>query len=155
METGEENSGVRLVKFSPRPNANDASLLFNPDIPIMRLTEAYYILAECKWRSGDRKGAADLINEVRKRYFENGNDPNKATAENLDQWRMLDEWMIEFIGENRRRTDLIRWNQYITGEWWDHTPDGGNNSHKKLFPISTHILNVSDVIEQNPGYSDK
>lgn len=155
METGEENSGVRLVKFSPRPNANDANLLFNPDIPIMRLTEAYYILAECKWRSGDRKGAADLINEVRKRYFENGNDPNKATAENLDQWRMLDEWMIEFIGENRRRTDLIRWNQYITGEWWDHTPDGATNAHKKLFPISTHILNVSDVIKQNPGYSDK
>ena len=155
METGEENSGVRLVKFSPRPNANDASLLFNPDIPIMRLTEAYYILAECKWRSGDRKGAADLINEVRKRYFENGNDPNKATAENLDQWRLLDEWMIEFIGENRRRTDLIRWNQYITGEWWDHTPDGATNAHKKLFPISTHILNVSDVIKQNPGYSDK
>ena len=70
-------------------------------------------------------------------------------------WRLLDEWMIEFIGENRRRTDLIRWNQYITGEWWDHTPDGATNAHKKLFPISTHILNVSDVIKQNPGYSDK
>lgn len=155
METGEENSGIRLVKYSPRPNASDAGLLFNPDIPIMRLTEAYYILAECKWRSGDKKGAADLINEVRSRYFENGNDPNPATAENLDQWRMLDEWMIEFIGEKRRRTDLIRWNQYITGEWWDHKPDGGSNSYKKLFPISTHHLDVSSVLTQNPGYDNK
>lgn len=154
MDTGEENSGIRLIKFCPRPNSSDSRLLFNPDIPLMRLSEAYYTLAECRMRDGDKAGAAKLINTVRERYFENGNDPNPVTAENLDQWRMLDEWMIEFLGECRRRTDLIRWNQYITGEWWDHTPDGGVNSYKKLFPFSAGHLQVSNVLEQNPGYED-
>ena len=152
MNTGEENSGIRIIKYCPRPNSNDARLLFNPDIPLMRLSEAYYTLAECKMRKGDKAGAAKLINEVRKRYFEGGNDPNPVTAENLDQWRMLDEWMVEFLGECRRRTDLIRWNQYITGEWWDHQPDGGVNSYKKLFPFSAEHLRISKVLEQNPGY---
>ena len=155
MDSGEENSGVRLVKFSPRPNVQDVGLLFNPDIPLMRLTEAYYILAECKMRKGDKKGAAELINKVRSRYFQDGKDPNPVTEANLDKWRMLDEWLIEILGECRRRTDLLRWNEYIEGEWWDHSPDGGLNAHKKRFPISTHILDASDVIEQNPGYSDK
>ncbi len=153
MDSGEENSGVRLAKFSPRPNAQDSGLLFNPDIPLMRLTEAYYILAECKLRDNKKAEAAALINEVRERYF-TGTDPNPVTETNLDKWRMLDEWLIEFLGECRRRTDLLRWNEYVEGEWWDHQPDGGLNSHKKRFPISTHILDASDIIDQNPGYSD-
>ena len=153
MDSGEENSGVRLAKFSPRPNAQDSGLLFNPDIPLMRLTEAYYILAECKLRDNTKAEAAALINEVRERYF-TGTDPNPVTETNLDKWRMLDEWLIEFLGECRRRTDLLRWNEYVEGEWWDHQPDGGLNSHKKRFPISTHILDASDIIDQNPGYSD-
>lgn len=153
MDSGEENSGVRLAKFSPRPNAQDSGLLFNPDIPLMRLTEAYYILAECKFRDNKKAEAAALINEVRSRYF-TGTDPNPVTETNLDKWRMLDEWLIEFLGECRRRTDLLRWNEYVEGEWWDHQPDGGLNSHKKRFPISTHILDASDIIDQNPGYSD-
>ena len=30
--------------------------------------------------------------------------------------------MIEFLGEGRRRTDLIRWDKFVTESWWDHTP---------------------------------
>ena len=152
MNSGEENSGVRMIKFSPRPSANESSILFNPDIPLMRLTEAYYILAECKMREGQTGEAAKLINRVRSRYFADGKDPNPVTAANLDKWRMLDEWLIEFLGECRRRTDLIRWNEFIEGEWWDHTPDGSINKHKKLFPIADYILDASDIIDQNPGY---
>ena len=103
-------------------------------------------------RAGDTESAATLINKVRSRYFTDGNDPNPVTAANLDKWRMLDEWLIEFLGECRRRTDLIRWNEFIEGEWWDHTPDGSINKHKKLFPIADYILDASDVIDQNPGY---
>lgn len=65
--TAEENSGVRLIKFSPRPNQDEYKEMFNPDIPIIRLAEVYYMLAECKMRNGDKQGAADLINTVRKR----------------------------------------------------------------------------------------
>lgn len=87
MNSGEENSGVRMIKFSPRPSANESSILFNPDIPLMRLTEAYYILAECKMREGQTGEAAKLINRVRSRYFADGKDPNPVTAANLDKLR--------------------------------------------------------------------
>ena len=131
--TAEENSGIRLYKVSPRPNQTDKKLMFNPDIPIIRLAEVYYMWAECKMRLGDKQGAADLINHVRKRYFEGGNDPDPVTVANLDKYRMLDEWMMEFVGEGRRRTDLVRWDAYVTEDWWDHKAT--NNKNLNRFPI--------------------
>jgi SusD family. len=94
--TAEENSCVRVVKVSPRPNQDEKNRMYDPDIPVIRLSEIYYTLAECKMRAGDKDGAAKLINEVRKRYFEGGVDPDPVTAANLDKYRMLDEWLEEF-----------------------------------------------------------
>ncbi|MBF6598865.1 MAG: RagB/SusD family nutrient uptake outer membrane protein [Fermentimonas sp.] len=148
---GEENSGIRLAKFSPIPWQSEKTLKGNPDIPVMRLAEAYYMLAECKLRAGDKAEAANLINEVRGRYFTVG-DPNPVTAANLDEWRMLDEWMIEFIGEGRRRTDLIRWDKYTTEAWWDKPADGPGKAHYNRFPIPEQAMGNNNLIEQNPGY---
>lgn len=149
---GEENSGVRLAKFSPIPWISEKMYQGNPDIPVFRLAEVYYMLAECKMRTGDKAGAASLINEVRSRYFAEG-DPNPVTASNLDEWRMLDEWMIEFIGEGRRRTDLIRWDKYTTESWWDHPADGPGKTHFNRFPIPEQAIGSNNLIEQNPGYN--
>ena len=142
MADGEENSGVRLVK-APQPNLDDKLLRWNPDCPVIRLSEIYYMLAECELRAG-------LINQVRGRNFEGGVDPNPVTADNLDEYRMLDEWMIEFLGEGRRRTDLIRWDKFVTESWWDHTPL--NDKNKNLFPIPNSAISANNLIEQNPGY---
>lgn len=149
MADGEENSGVRLVK-APQPNLDDKLLRWNPDCPVIRLSEIYYMLAECELRAGDKKTAAGLINQVRGRNFEGGADPNPVTADNLDEYRMLDEWMIEFLGEGRRRTDLIRWDKFVTESWWDHTPL--NDKNKNLFPIPNSTISANNLIEQNPGY---
>ena len=149
MADDEENSGVRLVK-APQPNLDDKLLRWNPDCPVIRLSEIYYMLAECELRAGDRKTAAGLINQVRGRNFEGGADPNPVTADNLDEYRMLDEWMIEFLGEGRRRTDLIRWDKFVTESWWDHTPL--NDKNKNLFPIPNSAISANNLIEQNPGY---
>lgn len=149
MADGEENSGVRLVK-APQPNLDDKLLRWNPDCPVIRLSEIYYMLAECELRAGDKKTAAGLINQVRGRNFEGGADPNPVTADNLDEYRMLDEWMIEFLGEGRRRTDLIRWDKFVTESWWDHTPL--NDKNKNLFPIPNSAISANSLIEQNPGY---
>ena len=149
MADGEENSGVRLVK-APQPNLDDKLLRWNPDCPVIRLSEIYYMLAECELRAGDKKTAAGLINQVRGRNFEGGADPNPVTADNLDEYRMLDEWMIEFLGEGRRRTDLIRWDKFVTESWWDHTPL--NDKNKNLFPIPNSAISANTLIEQNPGY---
>ena len=143
MADGEENSGVRLVK-APQPNLDDKLLRWNPDCPVIRLSEIYYMLAECELRAGDKKTAAGLINQVRGRNFEGGADPNPVTADNLD------EWMIEFLGEGRRRTDLIRWDKFVTESWWDHTPL--NDKNKNLFPIPNSAISANNLIEQNPGY---
>lgn len=149
MADGEENSGVRLVK-APQPNLDDKLLRWNPDCPVIRLSEIYYMLAECELRAGDKRTAAGLINQVRGRNFEGGADPNPVTADNLDEYRMLDEWMIEFLGEGRRRTDLIRWDKFVTESWWDHTPL--NDKNKNLFPIPNSAISANNLIEQNPGY---
>ena len=118
----------------------------------MRLAEAYYMLAECKLRAGYKAEAASLINEVRGRYFTLV-DPDPVTATNLDEWRMLDEWMIEFIGEGRRRTDLVRWDKYTTEAWWDKPADGAGKAHYNRFPIPEQAMGSNHLIEQNPGYS--
>lgn len=145
---GQENSGVCLVK-SPLPTDADYDLLWNPDMPIYRLTEVYYALAECKWRAGDKKGAAELINEVRKRNFANGIDPDPV-PDNFDIYRMADEWLIEFLGEGHRRTDLIRWGLWTTEDWWAHSAT--NDKNKCRFPLPDKYLAGNPLLEQNPGY---
>lgn len=149
VSQGEENTGVRLVK-APIPGSADLNLRWGADHAVIRLAEVYYMLAECKMRAGDKNTAASLINQVRKRNFPNQQDPNPVTTANLDAYRMLDEWGIEFLGEGRRRTDLIRWNKFTTEAWWDHAPSG--SSHLNRFPVPQQALSGSNVLEQNPDY---
>uniref|UniRef100_F4CA33 RagB/SusD domain-containing protein n=1 Tax=Sphingobacterium sp. (strain 21) TaxID=743722 RepID=F4CA33_SPHS2 len=149
MSEGEENTGIRLVKV-PIPTLAENTLRWGADNPVLRLTEVYYILAECKWRSGDLAGAAELINTVRRRDFENGVDPNPVRVDNFDKYRFLDEWSIEFLGEGRRRTDLIRWNMFTTENWWDH--QASQSDHLKRFPVPTQAISGNNNLTQNPGY---
>lgn len=147
--TGEENSGVRLVK-RPVPDKTDRTLKYNPDYVVLRYAEVIYMLAECRYRAGNKQDAADLINSVRRRNFAGGLDPDPVTVANLDKYRFLQEWMLEFIGEHRRRTDLRRWNAFTNETWWDHKP---SDHHRELFPIPQKTISASNVeIKQNPGY---
>ena len=146
----EENSGVRVLKISPLPNQDEYKERFNPDCPFIRLAEIYYTLAECKMRLGDKQGAADIINSIRKRNFEGGNDPDPVTVANLDKYRMLKEWMQEFVREGRRRTDLIRWDAYVTEDWWDHKAT--NDTKYNRYPLHYSSISANPLLEQNPGY---
>lgn len=148
--TGEENSGIRSMKLSPVPTYADRDKMWEPNIPAMRLTEFYYMLAECEFRLGNSPKAAELINDVRKRYFVGGADPNPVTAANIDKYRILNEWKIEFLLETRRRTDLIRWNAYVTEDWWDHK--ASNDPNLNRYPIDEKTLSTNPLIKQNPGY---
>ena len=148
MANGEENTGVRLVKV-PMPNLADESLRYGADNPLIRLAEVQFMLAECKMRAGDLDGAVTLINQVRARNFD-GADPNPVTTANLDKYRMLDEWGIEFLAEGRRRTDLIRWNAFTTESWWDHSP---SESYRNRFPVPENAISGNNALVQNPGYN--
>ncbi|GHU63270.1 membrane protein [Bacteroidia bacterium] len=149
----EENSGVRIMKYSPVPNAKDGVLWKTNDIPVIRFTEIKYMLAECKYRAGNKGEAAALINQVRARYFVNGADPNPVTAVNLNDYRFLDEWLIEFISEGRRRSDLIRFGKFTTEAWWDHPADGPGKEYLNRFPIPEGAFSANPNLTQNPGYN--
>lgn len=144
MADGEENSLIRPVKV---PIASENKYRWAADLPILRLEEVYYMLAECKLRSGDKRTAAALIEKIRQRAFENHEDPDPVTEQNLDKWRMIDEWGIEFLGEGRRRTDLIRWDMFTTESWWDHQP---SDASRNRFPVPTEAINGNNKLLDDP-----
>ena len=151
LRDAQENQGIRLVK-TPIPNIADVNLLWRAGAPVIRLAEIYFILAESEMRAGNLGRAAELINAVRARNFE-GADPDPVTAANLDSYRMLDEWLIEFLGEGRRRTDLIRWDKFVTRPWWDFEPHNDRRRHR--FPIPNQAISAAggpEFLPQNPGY---
>ena len=141
---GEENSLIRWVKC---PIASDINYRWSAYEPVIRLEEIYYMLAECEMRSGDKAGAAKLINTVRRRAFANYDDPDPVTASNLDKWRMVDEWGIEFLGEGRRRTDLCRWDLYTTQSWWDHQP---SDESRTFYPVPVRAISGNNHLTDDP-----
>ena len=144
MADGEENSCIRPVKT---PIASELQYRWASYMVVLRLEEVYYMLAECKMRAGKKDEAAALINKVRRRAFQDYNDPDPVTADNLDKWRMLDEWGIEFLAEGRRRTDLIRWDVFTTEPWWDHKP---SDPSRKRFPVPTKALSGNNNLSKEP-----
>jgi hypothetical protein len=155
MANADHNSGIRVIKypFYPDPGGSGNPANFIASYAEIRLAEIYYTLAECKYRAGEKGAAAVLLNTVRKRNYPVGSPSlyNPDGSQLTDQ-EMLDEWGREFLFENRRRIDLIRWGVYNTGTWWDKQPDA--DDHTKILPIHTNVLNAqAGVIKQNPGYN--
>lgn len=149
MNHADHNSGVFLVKYPIYPTS-DPNRITSAYAEI-RLSEVYYMLAECKYRAGDRGGAAQLLNAVRQRNYPTGSGSlYLPDGSQLNDQEMLDEWGREFIGENRRRTDLIRWGVFSSGTWWDKQPDA--DKHTEIFPIGLSVLNINPQLVQNPGY---
>jgi len=148
---GEENTGYRLMKFPWLPQTKD--LFFSNAIPEVRLAEIYYSLAECKFRADDKMGAAKLLDAVRKRYYKPEDWSKYSYVQNLSLLttdELIDEWGREFLGERRRRIDLVRWELFSTASWWDKSPDATNQD---VFPIPYRALNANPMLEQTtPGF---
>lgn len=153
LRDGDHNSGWHFAKY-PFYSDDDAHQM-ESDYTEIRLPEVIYSLAECKLREGKKADAAKLLNSVRRRNY-----PQDKLAEvlyapegnaTLDMDEMLDEWGREFFAESRRRIDLIRYDKFTSGTWWDKTPDA--DEHTKIFPIMRPILNANPALVQNPGYS--
>lgn len=148
VTTGEENTGVRLLKF-PWLQMSKNLFQFN-SAPEIRLAEIYYSLAECKYRAGDKSGAAKLMDAVRKRNF----DPSVWSAhsyeDNLSKLtddEFVDDLGREFIGERHRRIDLVRWDRFGAA-WWDKPADAAD---KTVFPIPNQAINANPDLQPN-GY---
>jgi starch-binding outer membrane protein, SusD/RagB family len=163
--------GLRFRKYEILPGTN-ASM--PNDFPFLRYTDVLMMKAEALLRTGNENEAAALVTQVRVRSFDNpedavvtgaelaGNstfkfgtlaeDGSIAQAGNqtpVQYGRFLDELGWEFVGEARRRTDMIRFGVYQTKNWYNHTPQG---NHTILFPIGLPQLNTNSNLVQNPGY---
>ncbi|WP_080903174.1 RagB/SusD family nutrient uptake outer membrane protein [Parabacteroides sp. Marseille-P3160] len=147
VTTGEENSGIRLMKFGPLSHTH--GLFMSNSIAEIRLAEVYYSLAECKYRAGDKAGAAKLLDAVRARNYPAEIWADYSYEENpslLTDQEFIDEWGREFLGEHRRRTDLIRWGRFGEG-WWDKPADKTDKDYE-VFPIPSRIINSNPLIKQ-------
>lgn len=152
MYTGEENSGARFNKY--RSGATGDPNYWGNDWVLYRLTEIYFIKAEALMRKNGNKAtqdAVDLINACRQRNF-SAEDWNSAkyTTATLTMDELLAERGREFIFEGKRRTDLIRFGKFTTGEWWDHKAT--NDKNLEIYPIPYKQTALNQNLVQNPGY---
>jgi hypothetical protein len=146
IETGEENSGVRFVKFPWLPMSQNV-FQFN-SAPEIRLAEMYYALAEVKYRAGDKATAARLLDAVRKRNFPEDKWAANSYENNLAKLtddEFVDELGREFLGERHRRTDLVRWDRFDDA-WWDKAADAQD---KSVFPIPNRAINANPLLKPN------
>ena len=128
------------------------------DLPVIRLAEIYLNYAEALLRGGsggNLNTATSYINELRARAF--GSTAGNISSGDLDLDFILDERSRELYWEGQRRTDLIRFNDYTTGNYlWPFK--GGSKSgtavddFRKLFPLPSNIILINPNLTQNTGY---
>ena len=146
--------------------ATSASNAFNNDHKIMRISEMYFIKAECRVNANDLTGAATALNAVRSARFGSAQTApvfGSVTA----AWKgVLDERRLELAFEGHRFLDIKRLGVLAGITGLDRDPmdydglniPGGNpsnlplNSYKWALPIPQSEINANGSITQNPGY---
>lgn len=161
VQTDFINNGIPVAKYyninkdGSLPPSKEAYI----DFPLVRLGEIYLSYAEAVLRGGtggDRATALKYVNDLRKRAY---TDDAKAeiSDNNLTLDFVLDERARELFYEAQRRTDLIRFNKYTSGDYvwpWKGGVAAGRaiDEKYKLFPIPSDDLGVNSNLVQNPGF---
>ena len=141
-----ENEGARLLKFPPLTSAPNGDSHPN-DFPYFRLAEMYMIKAEALVGLGRTAEAMALVNQVRQRAFTTPK-PVVAASAAAARTAILNERLYEFVGEGKRRQDLIRLGGFTAARQFKAVSE----PYKILFPIpSTQIANNPQLV-QNAGY---
>jgi len=143
------SQGIGVYKFTNNRSDGGAIVNYNSDFsstdfPIFRLSEAYLMRAEAKFRSGDADGALADINMVR-----GVRKVKLLTKDELDLTKIYNERGFEFYWEGSRRNDMVRFNKYCEPRYEKpkETP-----TYKILFPIPTSALEANPLLKQNEGY---
>lgn len=151
--------GIGVTKFRnvTREGANGSSLDYSDiDLPIFRLPEMYLIYAEAVLRGGsggDMATAIGYINDLRERAY--GNNSGDVTSIDLDF--ILDERARELYWEGFRRTDLVRYGYFTSGNYlwpWKGGVKSGTGvaAYRNLYPIPSKDASANPNLDQNPGY---
>lgn len=118
------------------------------DWPLIRLGEIHLIYAEaCMHAGGDASAQIAALAER----------AGVSAPATIDEEFLLAERARELMWEGHRRTDLIRYNKWISGYNW--TYKGGNfngqdlEPHFNIFPVPSTELATNLDLQQNPGYA--
>jgi hypothetical protein len=153
----DEGNGVRFNKFPPQASPPHGSSQPN-DFPYFRLAEMYLIRAEAENELGLAGALADL-NTVHAPHNSGANLTVSGQAAIRDA--IMKERLLEFAGEGKRRTDMIRAGTYLN--WTEASANGvcgvdptkgcpARAGHRILFPISVNALGSNPLLVQNAGY---
>lgn len=94
----------------------------------------------------------DLVNSVRKRAFKAEDwEQAKYTVATLTMDEFLAEKGREFAFEGIRRTDLVRFDKFVTTSWWDK--EASNEPRRNLFPIPQKQLDANANLLPNAANS--
>ncbi len=150
-------NGWSCIKFNNVPHDMDAvdyaataatKNFSDIDWPLIRLGEIHLIYAEaCMHAGGDASAQIKAL----------ADRAGVAAPSTINEDFLMAERARELMWEGHRRTDLIRYNKWISGYNW--TYKGGNfggqdlPSHFNVFPVPSTELATNLDLQQNPGYA--
>lgn len=150
-----EAEGVRFNKFPPQASPPHGGSQPN-DFTWFRLSEMYLIRAEALNEQGNLASALTDLNFIHTKH-DPGNPVTAGTKQALRD-AIQRERVLEFAGEGKRRTDMIRagtflsWNESLTAFRANGISTTPRAAYRILFPISTNALGSNSKLVQNSGY---
>lgn len=117
------------------------------NIPFFRASEAYLSYAEAVYRGGASQGmsAQEAIQALRDRA-------NNTKTFTIDDDFLLDEWQREFYCEGRRRTDLVRFGRFTSGDYLWEGKIGAVDARFNVYPIPNTDIVANSNLKQYLGY---
>jgi hypothetical protein len=151
-----EGNGIRFNKFNPIPDPPHGSAQPN-DFTWFRLAEMYLIRAEAE----NELGTGDPVADINMVHNLHQSTPVSVTGKTNIRNAILTERALEFAGEGKRRTDLIRFGGFLN--WTENSANGvcgadptkgcpPRDGHRIVFPISINSMGSNPLLVQNAGY---
>jgi len=155
------NNGYAVLKFKniTSEGKSGSNVEFpDTDFPMFRLADVYLMASEAILRGAagaSKTKATEYFNTVRQRAYTGTAGNIAESALNLDL--ILDERGRELYWECHRRTDLVRFNKFTTGDYlwaWKGGVSQGQAVDPKfnIFPIPSADISANPNLKQNPGY---
>lgn len=143
MVSAQDNEGYRVLKYSPIGVAWSGSNADN-DYILERYSNVLLMKAEALFRQGiEMDEALELVNQVRRRSALS--DWDGLTLKKIEEERAR-----EFIWENQRRRDMVRFGSYFADTWFYKSTV--TEEWRGIYPIPAIQLNNNPNLNQNPNY---
>lgn len=143
MISAQDNEGYRVLKYSP-VGATFTGSNANNDYVLERYANVLMMKAEALFRQNQQLDVAlELVNKIRRRS--NVSEWTELTLKKIEEERAR-----EFIWENQRRRDMIRFGSFFTDTWF--FKETVTEPWRGIFPIPAIQRTNNPSLEQNPGY---